>query len=128
MTWLDVELDGKRVRVAAARTRDGVWIAWAGRTIYVEEEKRRAAGRSSEALHDEIRAPMTGKVVAIRVGAGETIEEGTVLVVLEAMKMEYRLTAPRAGVVEKIQCAEGELVDLGKALVTLLELPAATPA
>jgi len=57
---------------------------------------------------------MTGKVVAIRVGAGETIEEGTVLVVLEAMKMEYRLTAPRAGVVEKIQCAEGELVDLGR--------------
>jgi 3-methylcrotonyl-CoA carboxylase alpha subunit len=128
MSWIDIELDGKRQRLAAARTRDGVWIGWAGRTLYVEEEKRRATGRSSEKVHDEIRAPMTGKVVAIRVAAGEAVESGAALVVLEAMKMEYRLTAPRAGVVEKIQCVEGELVDLGKALVTLLELPATPPA
>jgi 3-methylcrotonyl-CoA carboxylase alpha subunit len=104
-----------------------VWIGWAGRALYLEEEKRRATGRSSEAVHDEIRAPMTGKVVAIPVAAGEAVELGAVLVVLEAMKMEYRLTAPRAGVIEKIQCVEGELVDLGKAVVTLLALTAESP-
>ena len=42
-----------------------------------------------------------------------------VLVLLEAMKMEYRLSAPRAGVIESVNCVAGDLVDLGKLLVAL---------
>ncbi len=122
MSWITIEADGRRRRFAAVRTRDGVWVAWDGRTTFVPAEERKAASHH-ETTHDEIRAPMTGKVVAIRAVPQAAVEAGAVLVVLEAMKMEYRLTAPRAGIVEKIQCTEGELVDLGKTLVTLLEPP-----
>jgi acetyl/propionyl-CoA carboxylase alpha subunit len=67
----------------------------------------------------EIRAPMTGKVVRVAVAAGSSVRLNDVLVVLEAMKMEYRLSAPRDGTVQSVRCQEGELVDLDRLLVTL---------
>ena len=64
-------------------------------------------------------APLSGAVARILVAEGDEITEGQVLLVLEAMKMEYRLTAPRAGTVAEVGCSEGELVDLGTTLVRL---------
>jgi 3-methylcrotonyl-CoA carboxylase alpha subunit len=121
MSWLTIEHNGKLHRFAAARTREGAWIGWPGRAVFVAADRDQRASASDDATHDEIRAPMTGKVVKIQVSAGDAIESGAVLVVLEAMKMEYRLSAPAAGTVEAVHCSEGELVDLGKTLVTLLE-------
>ncbi len=62
---------------------------------------------------------MTAKIVQVRVSVGADVAEGDLLVVLEAMKMEYRLVAPRAGKVAEVGCREGELVDLGAVLVKL---------
>lgn len=127
MGWVTIEHNGKNHRFAAARTRDGVWIGWSGRSVFVPADRGHRPGTTEEATHDEIRAPMTGKVIKIHVGAGDPVEPGAVLVVLEAMKMEYRLAAPAAGTVEAVHCTEGELVDLGTTLVTLLE-PSESPA
>jgi 3-methylcrotonyl-CoA carboxylase alpha subunit len=127
MGWVTIEHNGKQHRFAAARTRDGVWIGWSGRSVFVATDRGHRAGATDEATHDEIRAPMTGKVIKIHVSAGDPVEAGTVLVVLEAMKMEYRLAAPAPGTIEAVHCAEGELVDLGKTLVTLFE-PSESPA
>ena len=100
----------------------GIWIAIDGRSAFHADPKRNAAGPGSAAVvHDEVRAPMTGKVVAVQVQVGETVAEGALLAILEAMKMEYRLVAPRAGQVEAVHCRAGELVDLGQPLVTLME-------
>jgi biotin carboxyl carrier protein len=114
MSWMSV---GKH-RLAVARTADGVWIGWPGRAAFFGPERKSAAGGVQ---HDEIRAPMTGKIVKVRVKVGDAVKAGDVLVVMEAMKMEYRLTAPHDGKVESVGCKEGELVDLGRTLVTLLE-------
>lgn len=62
---------------------------------------------------------MTAKVIQVRATQGAEVAEGDLLVVLEAMKMEYRLTAPRSGTVKRVACTEGELVDLGRVLVEL---------
>ena len=122
MSWIEVEIDGRVRRVAAARGRDGIWIAIDGRSAFHADPKRHSAGPGSAAVvHDDIRAPMTGKVVAVQVQVGETVAEGALLAILEAMKMEYRLVAPRAGQVEAVHCRAGELVDLGQPLVTLME-------
>jgi biotin carboxyl carrier protein len=62
---------------------------------------------------------MTGKVVAIPVEVGQTVQEGETLAILEAMKMEYRLEAEADGEVAEIGAEVGELVDLGHVLVRL---------
>ncbi len=112
--WLEVE--GRRVRVAIARDRRGVWVGWPGASAFLKREEHIAGEGASD---DRVAAPMTGKVVKVEVQAGDAVEEGALLVVLEAMKMEYRLTAPHGGRVAAVICTEGELVDLGATLVTL---------
>ena len=118
MSWEVISINGQKHRVAVARDRQGVWIGWPGRAALFSAESRVAAAQHQQ---DAVRAPMTGRVVKILAEQGNTAAEGDVLVILEAMKMEYRLTAPHTGTVEEVMCAEGELVDLGAVLVRLAE-------
>ena len=71
--------------------------------------------------HDEegagLVAPMPGKVIALLVRPGASVEKGVPLLVLEAMKMEHTLSAPRAGRVTGFRCAAGEQVAEGAELV-----------
>ena len=66
-------------------------------------------------------APMPGKVIAVHVAAGDTVEVGQLLLVLEAMKMEHRITAPTAGTISELRVAEGDQVDNGELVVVLNE-------
>jgi biotin carboxyl carrier protein len=77
--------------------------------------RQRAAGR----LSPEIRSPMPGKILDVRITVGDKVEAGQVLVLLEAMKMENTLTAEGGGRVKEIHVAVGDLVDLGQLLVEL---------
>ena len=70
---------------------------------------------------DAIKAPMPGKVIALNVKAGDTVEKGQVVAVMEAMKMEHSLTAPRDGVVEAVGAEIGAQVPEGEVLVALEE-------
>ena len=116
MSWRIIEHEGREHRVAVVRSAEGVWVGWPGGATLVRHERGAAGGRAEP---DEVRAPMTGTIVSVRVQVGDQLTEGDVVAVLEAMKMEYRLSAPHEGRVEAVHCSEGELVDLGKTLVTI---------
>ncbi|MCC6625178.1 MAG: ATP-grasp domain-containing protein [Deltaproteobacteria bacterium] len=77
--------------------------------------------QSSAAARDQgsCKAPMPGKIMALRVEVGATVEAGQPLVVMEAMKMEHTLEAPAAGVVAEILVAVGEVVQADAELVRL---------
>jgi biotin carboxyl carrier protein len=62
---------------------------------------------------------MPGKVIKVLVSEGDTVAEGQVLVVLEAMKMEHSLRAPHGGTVRAIRASEGEQVEAGQVLVVV---------
>ncbi len=64
-------------------------------------------------------APMSGTVVAVLVGAGDKVERGAPLVILEAMKMEHTIQAPAAGVVAAVNYRAGDRVKEGADLVDL---------
>ena len=66
-----------------------------------------------------IEAPMPGKVWDLTVQEGQTVKEGDVLVVLEAMKMENAIESPVAGVVQKINFKKGDAVDEGAVLLVI---------
>jgi acetyl-CoA carboxylase biotin carboxyl carrier protein len=65
----------------------------------------------------EIKAHITGTVWKIEVKAGDPLEEGTVVVILESMKMEMPVEAEDEGVVEEILVSEGQAVTEGAPLV-----------
>ena len=69
-------------------------------------------------------APLPGMVRRVAVRQGERVEAGALLVVLEAMKTEHRVTAPRGGVVAEVPVAEGDEVGAGMVLAVVEEAPA----
>lgn len=77
---------------------------------------------TSQVQGDGIRnlfSPMPGKVIKVNVKAGDKVKRGTVLLVVEAMKMENNLTAENVAVVEQVVVKEGDMVDAGTQLVFL---------
>jgi len=67
----------------------------------------------------EIIAPMPGKVVRVLVEAGQEVEAGTGLVVVEAMKMQNEMKSPRAGNVVSINVSAGDTVEAGTLLAVI---------
>ena len=72
---------------------------------------------TSDESAGSLKAPMNGTVVAVLVSAGQQVEAGQTLLVMEAMKMEYAIKAPAAGVVNALFYAAGDLVKDGAELV-----------
>ena len=64
-------------------------------------------------------APMPGNIIDIKVKAGDTVAEGDVLCILEAMKMENEIMAPKAGVIASVNTTKGSAVNTGDALVSI---------
>jgi 3-methylcrotonyl-CoA carboxylase alpha subunit len=109
------------VRLTARVVRDGALL-----TVLAAGQERRFTlidPRDTADLEGgtagRLTAPMPGKVVAVRVAAGQTVRKGQPLVVVEAMKMEHTIAAPRDGVVEKIRFQPGDLVQDGEELLIL---------
>jgi acetyl-CoA carboxylase carboxyltransferase component len=84
--------------------------------------------RSSKLRHDcvmpspvelEVSAPFAGVVVAIEHTPGASVRAGTVLVVLEAMKMEHEVLAESDGVVQRVEVGTGDTIEAGDLLVVL---------
>ncbi|MXY35733.1 MAG: biotin/lipoyl-binding protein [Dehalococcoidia bacterium] len=66
-----------------------------------------------------VAAQLSGKVLRIEVQAGDAVEAGQLLLVLEAMKMENEINAPKAGTVKEVTVSEGAQVSEGETLVIL---------
>lgn len=66
-----------------------------------------------------IEAPMPGKVLDIKVAAGQAVKYGQVVMTMEAMKMETEIVAPADGTVSQILVKAGDTVDTGAAMVVL---------
>jgi len=73
------------------------------------------------ALETMVRSPLPGKIIDLRVKAGDRVSKGQPLLVLEAMKMEHTLAAPADGTVKTVRYAVGEQVAEGAELVEFEE-------
>ena len=68
---------------------------------------------------EAVSAPMPGNILKVNVKVGDAVKSGTVLVVLEAMKMENEIMAPKDGTVTQVLVSKGSTVDTGAALVVI---------
>ncbi|MCJ8300875.1 MAG: oxaloacetate decarboxylase, partial [Pseudomonadales bacterium] len=68
---------------------------------------------------EEVPAPLAGNIWKVEVSVGDAIEEGDVIVILEAMKMETEVRAARSGTVVSVDVKEGDAVQVGDSLITL---------
>ena len=68
---------------------------------------------------EAVTAPMPGNILKVAVSAGQSVKEGDLLVVLEAMKMENEIFAPKTGTVAQVLVSKGSTVDTGATMVVL---------
>ena len=104
------------------------WTAWvdqdgARRHVTVEglgearlEREQTGRRRRKEAAEGSLASPMPGTVVKVLVAAGDRVERGQDLLVVEAMKMEIKVSAPAAGTVKAVRAKEGDPCDAGQVL------------
>jgi biotin carboxyl carrier protein len=80
-----------------------------------------SAVKSSKRLTEQgaVVTPMAGKIVSVKVKEGETVKQGQVLCILEAMKMENEITAPKTGTVQRVNVSEGIGVSEGDILLII---------
>lgn len=71
------------------------------------------------AAGEQIKAPMPGVIVSVNAAAGQTVKEGDVLLILEAMKMENEITAPRTGTIVQVLAQKGASVETGAPLFVI---------
>ncbi len=123
----DVLLGPVRVDVRhGSRLREVVVDGWRfevevehERRAALRERARRGAGVASHGGPVEVRAIIPGRVVAVSVGVGDSVEAGQQVLVVEAMKMQNELRAPREGSVQRVGVAVGDTIEVGDLLVVI---------
>ncbi|MFZ2261491.1 MAG: biotin carboxylase N-terminal domain-containing protein [Luteococcus japonicus] len=110
-----VEVNGRRLEV---KLPGGLASSGrpAGKKAKRPTKRDRGGAKVSEASGNSVTAPMQGTVVKLAVEEGQTVAEGDLVVVLEAMKMENPVTAHRSGVIKAVGAQVGETVTAGAVL------------
>jgi len=115
-----VEIDGRAQTMYVAGTLRDRWVFWDGRVFHGDFQRPAAEGRFNRPTARQTRsltAPMPATVIKVQVKPGDIVKKGTIVVVLEAMKMELPMRASGDGVVAAVRCHEGELVPADEPLV-----------
>jgi len=121
-----VEVDGRRLEVSLpgdlfVPDRTGGGSPASGSQSARGARRSRTSGRPSAVASADLAAPMQGTIVRVAVAEGDRVEEGDLVVVLEAMKMEQPITAHRAGTVTDLRAVAGVTVTSGAVLCTITD-------
>lgn len=115
-TTVVVEVNGKRMEVSLPDLGGGAKPA---AKPAAKTRKSRSARSAAKGGGDELTSPMQGTIVKVAASDGDTVAEGDLILVLEAMKMEQPITAHKAGKVSGLSAKPGDTVTSGAVLATI---------
>jgi len=115
-TTVVVEVNGKRMEVSLPEMGGAAKPAAKPAS---KSRKSRSSRTSAKAGGDDLTSPMQGTIVKVAVSDGDTVAEGDLVLVLEAMKMEQPITAHKAGKVSGLSAKPGDTVTSGAVLATI---------
>jgi len=117
---ISLEINGRRLTFTVTPNENHWLVHGPGGQVELTElprfPERHLGGPAGSLL-----APMPGKVIAIHVSVGDDVEAGQLLLILEAMKMEHRITAPADGIISELRVEVDDQVANGEVLIVLSE-------
>jgi len=114
-----LQMDGVAARIDYTRSGDELWLTALDRTFCFRDVTLEPAQAAAPGADGRILATSDGRLLEVRVAAGDTVEAGQTVAVLEAMKMEFQLTTPVPGTVESVEAAGGDQVANRQLLVKI---------
>jgi acetyl-CoA/propionyl-CoA carboxylase, biotin carboxylase, biotin carboxyl carrier protein len=116
-----VEVSGQRfdVKVVGAPFGGGVALNGSASTGPAAPKRASRAKSSSAGGPDTIESPLQGNMWKVLVKQGDTVAEGQILCIIEAMKMENEITAHKAGTIAELPITEGEPINAGAPIATI---------
>ena len=116
--YLEIIIAGRRSIAYSEKKSDEFYVFANGINYVLHRQSHRVGNLAQEELKEDlVLSPITGKLLDRKVENGSSVNEGDVIIVLEAMKMEHRLKSPRDGIISKItsiavgdQVKEGEIM------------------
>ena len=88
-------------------------------TVWDAEREGGEVTKTRKGGEERIRAPMSGRVVAVHKKAGDPVEAGETLIVMEAMKMQNEIRAEHGGIVQEVRIKDGATVRTGDLLIII---------
>lgn len=117
MKRFNITVNGKAYDVAVEEV--GVGSAPAAAPVQAAAPSAAPAPAAAPAVGTLVKSPMPGDILDVKVNAGDTVSEGQVLMVLEAMKMENDIVAPKAGKVASVNVKKGDKVNRDDLLASI---------
>ena len=117
--WIEFTESGLRHRLHVFRHGDRVWVQGPDGDVALAAVPRFGEAGHGEGVAGGLAAPMPGTVLAVHAAAGDSVAGGQLLMIVEAMKMEHRITAPHAGGVREVRAAPGQQVAAGDLLAVI---------
>ena len=121
-----VIVDGVEDEVSVKVSDVGKWRATVEGTTFEVEipnsgpvAKKKRSGGGKKKKSGTVSANIPGKIVTIEVEVGQEVEEGQVILILEAMKMQNEIQAPVSGTVTSVNCEEGQSIEANVPLVVI---------
>lgn len=111
--------DGQRLRGYVARRGEERFVHLAGHSYSFSSSTGRPRRGKRQGHAGDLTAQMPGQVREVRVRPGERVQAGQVLLVMEAMKMELRVSANADGVVRRLLVEAGQVVERGQLLIEI---------
>jgi acetyl-CoA/propionyl-CoA carboxylase biotin carboxyl carrier protein len=119
-TTVVVEVGGKRLEVSLPAGYGAGTTERAGPARLSTPRRRHGKGGAAAVSGDALTSPMQGTIVKVAVSEGDTVAEGDLVVVLEAMKMEQPLNAHKAGVITNLTAKVGAALTSGASICDII--------
>lgn len=120
MKTLTLKVGDRHLRGKVLKIRDTLWVHLGGETFLYKPESKHTQQKSGHGIaSNTVISPMPGKIIKVATNVNDKIVDGQVVIIMEAMKMEYSLKSTKAGTVKRLSCKAGDQVQLGQVLLEM---------
>ena len=117
--YLKIKLGDRVIKCVITKGDKDKFVFVEGDVFKVRNIELTGAKKTKKKEEGNLNSPISGKVVSIKVKDGDKVKKGDVLMIIEAMKMEYLIRAPYNGKVKKVNFKENNQIEIGQNTVEI---------
>jgi len=117
--YLKIKIGDRLIKSVITEGNKEKFVFVDGAVFKVKPIELTGAKKTKKKEEGDLSSPISGKIVSIKTKVGASVKKGDVLMIIEAMKMEYLIRAPYDGKVKKINFKENDQIEIGQETVDL---------